>query len=230
MPYLAMTAAEVRGCDTVPEKMAWMACHFSPYGTGLTNLPARLPEGSLLILNDRTPVHGHDPKRIRGQLEQAVTEMKCRAVLLDLQRQSDEVKEIIEELQNLPCPVIVSAQYAAGLRCPVFLPPVPLLKTVGEYIKPWKGREIWLEAALDGLQVTLTAQGSSAAPLPAGADDMGPHRDDGLFCHYGITVSQEQAVFTLGRTADDLRELLAAGGEAGVCGAVGLYQELGGKL
>ena len=59
--YLAMTAAEMAGTAPLPRYMAWMACHFSPYSTGLTNRPAKLRQGSLLILNDRTPIHCHDP-------------------------------------------------------------------------------------------------------------------------------------------------------------------------
>ena len=43
--YFAMTAAEIRGCSALPAGIAWMACHFSPYGTGLSNLPPELPEG-----------------------------------------------------------------------------------------------------------------------------------------------------------------------------------------
>ena len=66
--YLAMTAAEMMGGAPLPGKTAWMACHFSPYSTGLCNLPAALPPGSLLILNDRTPIHGHDPERICREL------------------------------------------------------------------------------------------------------------------------------------------------------------------
>ena len=42
-PFLAMTAAEIRGTETLPPKTAWMACHFSPYSTGLSNLPKDLP-------------------------------------------------------------------------------------------------------------------------------------------------------------------------------------------
>ena len=68
--YLAMTAREFRICKTVPANMAWMACHFSPYGTGLSNLPTSLPPGSMIILNDRTPICGHDPELIAAQLKE----------------------------------------------------------------------------------------------------------------------------------------------------------------
>ena len=70
--YLAMTAAEMMGNAPPAEGVAWMACHFSPYSTGLCNLPHALPPGSLLILNDRTPIHGHDASRVCRELSQAL--------------------------------------------------------------------------------------------------------------------------------------------------------------
>ena len=38
-PFLAMTAAEIRANPDISSPIGWMACHFSPYGTGLSNLP-----------------------------------------------------------------------------------------------------------------------------------------------------------------------------------------------
>lgn len=227
MPYLAMTAAEFCGCGKLPPKIAWMACHFSPYGTGLTNLPLHLPEGSLLIVNDRTPVRGHDKARIFDQLAQAVTALKCSAVLLDFQRCSQEASDIASKLLALPCPVIVSEGYARELDCPVFLPPVPLTKTIREYLSPWQGREIWLEAALDGETVTLTEKGSTFSPLPPWETPDCPHVDGELFCHYRIEAFNDKAVFTLRRTKEDLNKLLADTKKLGVTNAAGLYQELG---
>ena len=66
--YLAMTAAEMAGNSVLPDRMAWMACHFSPSGVGLSNLPHWLPPGSLLILDDSTPIHDHDPQRVASEL------------------------------------------------------------------------------------------------------------------------------------------------------------------
>ena len=40
--YLAMTAAELSAAEALPRKMAYMACHFSLYGTGLSNIPEQL--------------------------------------------------------------------------------------------------------------------------------------------------------------------------------------------
>lgn len=226
--YLAMTAAEMRANATLPAKMGYMACLFSPYGTGLSNCPKALPEGAMLILNDRTPICGHDPQLITNQLVELVQTFKCGCVLLDLQRGGvDETGALVKAIaESLPCPVGVSELYAEGVDCPVFLPPVPPDVPVGEYLRPWQGREVWLEAALDGAVITLTEDGSACAPLPLGRHPEGGHRDERLHCHYIINM-EENARFTLFRIREDLDALLAEAEAFGTTRAVGLWQELG---
>ena len=213
-PFLAMTAAEIRGTETLPPKTAWMACHFSPYSTGLSNLPKALPPGSMVILDDITPIHGHDSETIAAQLRPRLDALKCSGVLLDFQRPGYEEAELLARRlsEALPCPVGVSALYGRGLTCPVFLPPVPPDVNLADYLAPWQGREIWLELALDGETITLTPAGATTAPLP----------------HYQIHTDADSARFTLFRTPEDLDALLTEGEALGVTRAVGLYQELHG--
>ena len=227
MPYLAMTGAEIDHCSELPPKLGYMACHFSSYSTGLSNLPRYIPEKSLLIINDRTPIHGHDPDRICDQLEDILSRFSCRGILLDFQRESEEAPAIIQKLLSLPCPVIVSSLFAEKLDCPIFLPPVPLPIPLEGYLAPFAGREIWLEAALDGLQLTLTEDGCAATPLSAQFNESLPHREEELCCHYRIEITSETAIFTLRRTKEDLKDLLSRANQLGITGAVGLYQELG---
>ena len=229
--YFAMTAAEIRGCDERPSGVAWMACHFSPYGTGLSNLPRELPDGSMLILNDRTPIHGHDPKRIAEQLSEAVDNNGFCGVLLDFQRpDAPETSALAQVLvKTLPCPVAVSELYAEGLTCPVFLPPVPPDVRPGAYLSPWEGREVWLEMALEGEVITLTKDGAAGAPLPFREAPGEGFAEARLHCHYQMQVSETQARFSLWRTKADLEDLLREAEELGVKQAVGLYQELMGK-
>ena len=230
--YFAMTAAEIRGNPLLPPGTAWMACHFSPYGTGLSNLPRDLPPGALLTLNDRTPIHGHDPERIAGQLADVVTSLGCWGVLLDFQRPGvEETAALAGHLaQALPCPVAVSDLYARELNCPVFLSPVPADMALGDYLAPWQGREVWLDLALDGEVITLTEKGAAAAPLLPGTVLEGGQQEETLHCHYQIALSDSDAKFSLWRTAEDLERLLAEAEELGVTTAVGLYQELHGHL
>ena len=220
--YLAMTAAEFTTCSPLPAKTAWMACHFSPYGTGLCNLPPDLPEDAMVILNDRIPPQGHDPEYIVDQLAQ----LQCGFFLLDLQREGNGetaalARTIVERASR---PVGVTPQYGQDLACPVFVPSVPIDIPIGEHLAPWRGREIWLEAAMDGLHYTVTEQGSLPTPLPR-IPDQGS-RDEELFCHYQIEAFADRAEFALWRAREDVDALLEAAATLGVTKAIGLWQEL----
>jgi len=225
--FLAMTAAEIGNIRPLPPKLAWMACHFSPYGTGLTNLPRELPSGSLLILNDRIPICGHDPQRIRMQLREAVTELHCAGLLLDFQRPDClETARLVRQLcECLSCPTAVSAAYSQDVKAAVFLPPPPHHVPLAEYTAPWEGREIWLEAAMDGETITLTEDGASIAPCQFPQTPEDGHPEDALHCHYRTSLTETAAEFTLWRTAEDMKHLLAEAKQLGIQTAVGLYQE-----
>ena len=160
--YLAMTAAEAAGISG-PEgwAMAWMACHFSPYATGLSNLPEALPPGAMLILNDRTPMAGHDPERIRQQLLESWEKLGVEALLLDLQRPGcPEAAALCAALgTGMPFPVGVSQLYGAETEGPVFLDPVPPDRSVEAHLAPWQGRELWLDLAAEAICLELTESG-----------------------------------------------------------------------
>ena len=225
--YLAMTAAEFAVCRVLPEKIGWMACHFSPYGTGLSNLPDKLPKDSLLIVNDRTPICGHDPGSIFAQLSEIIEEQSVSAVLLDFQRPDvPETQALAKHLAGLPCPVGVSHLYARELACPVFLPPVPVNQEIRCHLAPWQGREIWLEAALSGMTIRLDSHGCVTEELRAEKSAPFPFSDPTLRCHYRIGTGNDTACFHLLRFKEDLMQLLEDGTQYGVTTAVGLYQEL----
>lgn len=226
--FLAMTAAEILSVSLLPPKIAWMACHFSPYGTGLSSLPEALPEGSLLILNDRIPWQGHDPDRIAAQLQEVTESLSCHGLLLDFQRPGvPEVAELVHLLcTHLPCPVGVAEAYCADLSCPVFLPPVPLQQPVEEYLQPWQGREIWLELALNAEEILLTPEGAVTSPLPPWDIPEPIHHDTQFHYHYSVKLEENSARFTLSRTREDLEALLKEAAQHGVTMAAGLWQEL----
>lgn len=224
--YLAMTAAEFGTCAQFPSHIGWMACHFSPYSTGLCNLPPALPEGSLLILNDRTPIHRHDPERIYEALEGLTATSRCRGLLLDFEaKKIPEAAALTRYLEEkLSCPVIVCASYASE-KSAVFLPPVPLDMPLSEYLKPWQGREIWLDTALDALGIRLTEQGAARVPVPW-ETPMEPDRTDTrLHCRYRVVLEKDSAMFTLYRTHETVDAMLQEAEANGVTAAVGLYQE-----
>ena len=223
--YLAMTAAEIRANTDFPPKLSYMACHFSPYGIGLSNCPTHLPEGAMLILNDRTPIHGHDHGFIRDQMAAIVETQKCDSVLLDFQRPDEpELFHLAAKLsETLPCHVGISHWYAKDLDCSVFLPPVLLDTPLSEHLAPWQGRDLWLDVSTENQEITITEKGASSLIIP---HQVYPdcHADSALHCHYRIDVG-ENIRFTLFRTEQDLQDLLAEATLSGISRAVGLYQE-----
>lgn len=225
--YLAKTKAEFRLEDFSSSSSAWMACHFSPYGTGLSNLPRKLPPDSLLMLDDITPMHGHDIRFIGEQLQYCVEKFRCRGVLLDFQRPGyPECERLISHLSEaLPCPVGVSSLYGKTADTPVLLPPLPFCTPLKTYLSSWQGREIWLETALEGETIVLTENGSESSPLSRSALPEGGFPEENLHCHYKAETSEDRITFTLWRTREDVEELLNEGSALGVALAVGLYQE-----
>lgn len=227
-PFLAMTAAEIREKTVLPPKIAWMACHFSPYGTGLSNLPQTLPPCSILMVDDITPIHGHDPQRILDQLGSCVERLSCSGVLLDFQRPEVEETAVLVEVltQALPCPVAVSHWYSNTGSFPVVLPPVPPSETPESYFAPWQGREIWLELALDAVEITVTEEGTVFHPLPSAPAEEPEFFEETLLCRYHCDVRSDTVRFTLRRAPEDLEQLLAEAENFGITQAMGLYQEL----
>ena len=228
-PFLAMTAAEFWNNRGISRPVGWLSCLFSPYGTGLSNLPQTLPEGSLLILSDHTPMDGQDPRVIEQQLTDCTQQLGCAGVLLDFQRpEIAQQASLAKRLSDaLPCPVAVSEVYGKDLDNPVFLSPVPPGMPPEVYLTPWAGREIWLELALDGEVITLREAGAETTALPHFSQPDTGFSDKALHCHYRIETTADSAVFTLWRTLEDLTALLEAAEDLGVAQAVGLYQELG---
>lgn len=207
-------------------RFAYMAVHFSSFGRGLSNLPGSLPKGSMVLVDDSMEPMNHDPEMVAAQLKELVERFSPIAVLLDFQRPITKQLQVMAEaiIKALPCPVGVTKAYAKELGCPVFLPPPPANKALGDYIGPWKQQGVYLEIAPEGLEITVTEAGSSAMPIfPVSGL---PLEDKRLHCHYNVEVLQDKAVFTICRYKEDLAQLVQEAEGLGVLGCVGLYWEL----
>lgn len=226
--YLAMTAAEFAAADGFPAFPAWMACHFSSYGTGLSNLPTSLPKNAIIILNDRIPISGHDPEQISREMSKLYNLFQPDSFLLDFQRpQIPETAELVKVLCHaLPCPVGITECYAREIDCPVFLSPPPLYVPLAEHLAPWENREVWLEAALDSQTICVTPEGSQIQNNLLRQPDTPIFQDHKLHCHYHITLEENTASFFLSRQEDDLLGLLEEAEALHVTRAIGLYQQL----
>ena len=225
--YLAMTREEIDSCP-LPANLAYMACHFSVYGKGLQDVPAHLPEGSMLILDDRIPVWRQDPRQVAEELHSAVAEHGCSGLLLDFQRPEEPLmKDIIQSITDtLPCPVAVTEAYAEGVNCAVLLSTpkanVPLIKCT----QAWPGREWWLEIAPEVIRYTVTKDASTWEEIQE-SEEAYCHQDTRLCCSYRIDIQEDRALFTIGRTHEDLQNLMVQAEELGIQKAIGLYQQLG---
>ena len=222
--FLAQTCQEMK--QFAAEKTAYMACHFSPYGMGLSNLPDRLPAGSILLLDDSMPPNGHDSGVVESELKDFIGRFDIAAVLLDFQGEMrEESMGIAQHLANaLPCPVAVSEGYAKELGCPVFLSPTPVNMPLKDHITPWVQQGVYLEIAPMATRFTVTENGCTSLPIPFEGELQ--LCDERLHCHYKVEVFPQKAVFTLCRTKDDLQALAEEARQLGVLGTVGLYQEL----
>lgn len=223
-----MTAAEFSSAKSLPPNIGWMACHFSCYGTGLSNLPTMLPEGSMVIVNDCTPISGHDPQQISKELNALAERLSVGYFLLDFQRPGCSKTAVLADVlvKTLSRPVGVSDCYGKELSCPVFLPPPPLHTPLESYLKPWSGREIWLEAALGYEVITVNENGSQICQHPPTDLPDTSFAELKLHCRYNISTDSEKVVFSLVRDSACLHAFLTEAEHLGVSLAVGLYQQL----
>lgn len=221
--YLAMTRLQMEKFSTGTEKRAFMSCHFSTSGYGLSNLPGNLPENTMLILDDSTPVNDHD----KNLITDTILKFAPECVLLDFQRKPNpEARNMVKELlQALPCPVGVSAEHAEGLTCPVFLPPVPPWIPLQEHLSPWSGRDIWLELSTDAVLAEITQDGTQFHYAENAPEGPPVFHSDTLHCHYCGSEKEDRVEYYLWRTADDCRQLTENAAQYGVKAAVGVYQQ-----
>ena len=147
------------------------------------------------------------------------------AVLLDFER--PPAADTRSMIQSLPCPAAAPPGYAG--TGPVFLPPAPLHLPLEQYLAPWKGREIWLEAALRKQTVTVTPKGATVSVPCTNQDLTDGFYSESLHCRFTQNITENRAVFTLFDTPDTLRMKLDHAAALGVRRAIGLFQELGEK-
>ena len=224
--YLAMTAGEYAACGQFPAPMGWLACHFSSSGNGLSNIPDTLAQNALLIVDDSIPFQNHDVRCICSQLQEAVARLHTAAVILDFQRPGNSgIAKLVSVLQQeLSCSVIVTPQYAQDGQ-PVFLPPAPMYQPLAEYLRPWQGREIWLDVTPLATEITITDTQSTAENISMENIPEQCYTDPLLHCKYTIQIRNTCAVFTLYRDADNWETWLSEAKSLGVQGVIGLFQE-----
>ena len=221
--FLAMTEEEICSTSPLPDSIAFLGCHFSPTTHQLSGLPTALPPDCGIILDDRCAIPDADTDQIAAQL----SALKPAFILMDFQRPPTEASaKLAAALTKLDCPIPMPPAYGKDLPCPLFLPPVPPHIPIAEYLKKWTNREIWLELALDAVQITITPQGSEIAPFPHARPAEKPHNDSMLHCHYKITQRTDALTFYCYRTKEDICTMLQSPLPPNVTHTIGLFQEL----
>ena len=227
--YLATTAQEFTQFKELPSTLCYMACHFSSSGTGLSNLPGQLPSGSILCIDDCTPITNHCKAQVSAQIRELIYRLNPCGILLDFQRPDnpytlDMIESILGSCDDYP--VSVSHIYAKDFNCPVFLPPLPFRLTVSEYLQPWSNREIWLELGNDKEMAIITENSFGAEQVYSIPHGGNPFRESSLLCHYTTHIKQDHIAVYFQRTIQDLEELQIQATQLGVTKFLGLWQQL----
>lgn len=230
--YFALTAGELAAWEG--ENAAWMACQFASGNDGLSNLPQALPPNSLLILNDQTPAHQHDPARIQKELQETLEKFGCSGLLLDFERKPTEssgaiAKAAAKAAAELGLFCAVPESYLdCGKDAALFLPmPAPLSEPDFPQSRP-----LVLELAPRALQLFVTEKGAEEKIVPYWelAQEGKSHtlfRDKTEKYDYFCKLQPGLASYSILETAESLQAFWENVCKLpSVLGGVGLYQEL----
>ena len=226
--YLAMTGREILAAQPSASRCAYMACHFSPYGLGLSNLPKALPEGAVILLSDRIPPGGHDAEVVVAQLEELVRQFQPKAIVLDLETAGNGFcRELAVKCSGISgAEITVAAAYAKDLPCSVFVGAGALWTPAEKLLKPWQGRKLWVEAVLQRGLVTVTDQGAGYEELPWEPPEEELPVDEDLQVAYRIRQTKDAVEVMLWRGKEQLPKWMEKLEQLGAEGFLGLYQQL----
>lgn len=228
--YEAVTAGDCAARDALAAHAAWMAAHFSAVGTGVSNLPHRLPPGSLLILDDQIPWQHHDAQRICQELLQAVADLACSGILLDFEREPCPQTSSLCALLSTYCqqhsiPLGMPPAYGWTLPVALFLPPLPCWPGPQTVLQPFSGRELWLDAAESGCVAEIGSKSvqispADAATLQAQAEGHAVFWHGGLCCQYYSSQMGDRIRVALYDTRQTMEQKLNLCAKLGVSVAV----------
>lgn len=228
--YLAMTAAEFSNCARLPAFPAWMAVHFSPSGPGLSNCPASLPPGSLLILDDQLPWNGHREAEIFPRIAELLERNRACGLLLDFERAPmGQTLSLAEGLARRCMDggwlVGMPPAYLGQSEAAVFLPPPPCYEAHPEVLRQWEGRPVWLEASPTAFTGAVTRAGVRLAPMDGPVPADGSFFSPALRCRYAAAPEPDGIRLTLFDTPETILEKLAGWQAQGVSLAVGGWRD-----
>lgn len=217
--YLAMDGWEFANCTPLPAHVAWLGCTFSYRDGGVSGLPDRLPEGSVLIFSDLMEPDGYDPKKIAADLQGP-----WAGILLDLQRDLDYRPLLDAVCARAGCPVAVTEMHAKDHDCAVFLSP-PLNIPLPDAAKPWQGRTLWADGAVGVQHFTVTETGCQVSDIIP-PDQADYPTETPAFCRMRQEVGADYVRFSLYRDVPLLEKWVALAHETGIETVISLYGEI----
>lgn len=170
---------------------------------------SHFPKGMPLLLTDEGCPLLPDPASVCEKIKTAPW------VLLDFEQcaSPEVIRWAADFAACAPCPVAVAQVLADHRSGPVFLPPPPLDMPLSEYLRPFREREVWLEASLQAITIVLSARGTEVSQgQPTGEAIYDPE----LACMYHAEASPDALRFTLFDTKQTLRQKAQLALELGV--------------
>lgn len=228
--FLAMTSSEFSTCTQPPHSIAWLALHFSMSGPGLSNRPRRLPPGSLLILDDRSPWADHSIEVVCKELVALLLDCQAYGLLLDFERPPTEatlllVQALCQCCSELNVPLAAPSAYLKRCNAIHFISPIPFQQM------PDKSDSVtfWLDASPAALEVLITEGNAVSREIfvPSSEVIAAEHcfYSEILRCHYFSKAVPGGICLTLFRTAKSIRQMLSCEQAAPFQLAVGLWKE-----
>lgn len=225
--YLAMTAADFFRCAEIPPHIAWMSLHFSPSGLGLSNLPAVLPPGSMVILDDQIPWNGHSSEQVCRELRGLLNTRKIHSLLLDFERPPRPetlslAQRILSLCKEIGCSVGLPRSYRTTGEGALFLPPLPCDFPPDKLSS--EADEVWLEVAPTGLTADILPNQvllEESAPIPLSGVPV--FTDPTLHCCYSSIPTSQGVRIRLFDTKETIQRKAPIWEKRGVTRLIGIY-------
>lgn len=234
--FLAFTAEEFSQKVPFPAKTAWMSVHFSPNGSGLTNLPPQLPQGSLILLDDHIQWANHSIERVCQELVTVLQRTESIGLLLDFEREPTAETLLLTKALGRCCKelgVALSAppKYLLEDDTTLFLSPFPC-SIAPENIDPQ--RKVWLDISPVCHSIRISKDCTIGSPAPytrAGIpNSQEVYWDEDLLCNYYSEADGDDIRITLFRDATSAAKLLNRLNPAKIQLAIGLWRDFGASL
>ena len=229
--FLAIYAHDFPALPRLPPKVAWMSAHFSTSGPGMSNLPAKLPPGSLIILDDQTPWAGHSIETVCREMTAVLMRTEAYGLLLDFERPPEEETLLLTNALGQCCrelgiPMGAPESYATDPGIAIFHSPLPC-QIPPEVLCP-PGRAVWLDVSPTAFLAHIgpdSTTGNLTEDEVSFSDESQIFTDPALHCLYRSQPSDNGIDLLLYHTPQSITAMLETQELPGIQLALGLYRD-----